>query len=337
MNWASHVDKASGRPQVAAGARYEKAPALVQPSQLGGHNWQPMARDPQTGLVFIPAMESTAYMVGDPDFRFQSGVWNTGVVDPPMAADPRLIAQARQAYRGFLLAWDPVAQREVWRVAHPGPWNGGVLATAGGLVFQGHNGGAFNAYDSASGQQLWSAPIRLHALGGPITYAIDGEQYVAVAAGFGSSLHLNGGVLMPQANAPERGRVLVFRLGAGQPLPAATEAMRPVVLPPAGELSPETVARGAAQRRAVCPLLRAVPRRRRCVRRRAAGSAQLALPAKRSAVSPAAARRRPEKARHAGFQCLSESRRHRGHPQLPDRHGPGHAAGRWCHGGGAVS
>ena len=245
VSWASHVDKATGRPQVAEGARYEKAPALVQPSQLGGHNWQPMAYDPKAGLVFIPAMESTAYMVGDPAFRFQSGVWNTGVIDPAMPADPKFIAQARQAYQGFLLAWDPAAQREAWRVAHPGPWNGGALATAGGLVFQGHNGGAFNAYDSANGKLLWSAPIRLHALGGPITYALGGEQYVAVAAGFGSSLHLTGGVLMPKANAPERGRVLVFKLGAKQPLPAATEASRPVVLPPAGTLRPGAVARGA--------------------------------------------------------------------------------------------
>ena len=245
VSWASHVDKATGRPQVAEGARYEKAPTLIQPSQLGGHNWQPMAYDPKAGLVFIPAMESTAFMVGDPAFRFQPGVWNTGVIDPAMPADPKLIAQARQAYQGFLLAWDPVAQREAWRVAHPGPWNGGTLATGGGLVFQGHNGGAFNAYDSANGKLLWSAPIRLHALGGPVTYAIGGEQYVAVAAGFGSSLHLTGGVLMPQANAPERGRVLVFKLGGKQPLPAATEAMPPVVLPPIGELNPDAVARGA--------------------------------------------------------------------------------------------
>lgn len=247
VSWASHVDKATGKAQVTPGARYENAPALVQPSQLGGHNWQPMAYNPGAGLVFIPAMENTAYMVGDPAFRFQPGVWNTGVTDPAMPADPKLMAQARQAYQGFLLAWDPVAQREVWRVKHPGPWNGGVLATAGGLVFQGNNGGTFNAYDAANGKPLWSAPIRLNALGGPITYAIGGEQYVAVAAGFGSSVHLTGGLLMPQANAPERGRVLVFKLGAHQPLPAATEAMRPVVLPPEGELNPEAVARGGAQ------------------------------------------------------------------------------------------
>ena len=245
VSWASHVDKATGRPQVAEGARYENAPALVQPAQLGGHNWQPMAYDPKAGLVFIPAMENTAYMVGDPAFRFQPGVWNTGVVDPAMPPDPKFIAQARQSYQGFLLAWDPVAQREAWRVAHPGPWNGGALATAGGLVFQGHNGGAFNAYDSADGKLLWSAPIRLHALGGPVTYALGGEQYVAVAAGFGSSIHLSGGLLMPQANAPERGRVLVFKLGAKQPLPLATETARPVVLPPAGALNQGAVARGA--------------------------------------------------------------------------------------------
>ena len=245
VSWASHVDLASGRPTVAEGARYEKAPALVQPSQLGGHNWQPMAFGRQTGLVYIPAMESSAYMIGDPAFDFKPGLWNTGVIDPPVPPDPKLLEQAKQSYRGFLLAWDPVAQREVWRVAHPGPWNGGVLATAGGLVFQGHNGGAFNAYAADSGRLLWSAPIRLHALGGPISYSIKGQQYVAVAAGFGSAIHLSGGLLLPKANAPEHGRVFVFKLGAQQTLPAATETSRAVVLPPAGELNAQAVSRGA--------------------------------------------------------------------------------------------
>lgn len=253
VTWASHVDAATGRPVVDARARYEQAPALVQPSQLGGHNWQPMAFSPATGLVYVPAMESTAFMQRDAAFVFRPGTWNTGVADPPLLPDAALVAQARQAYRGFLLAWDPVAQREVWRVAHPGPWNGGVLATAGGLVFQGHNGGEFAAYDARSGRKLWSQPLGLHALGGPVSYELDGEQYVAVAAGFGSSMHLAGGLMLPEPTPARPGRVFVFKLGGRAALPEVPPAATATAAPAQPAPSPPSALPAAGGDGAAAP------------------------------------------------------------------------------------
>ncbi|WP_341649432.1 c-type cytochrome [Thauera humireducens] len=141
VNWASHVDPASGRPVETEGARYPAGqPFMVQPSQLGGHNWQPMAWSPNTGLVYIPAQENTGFMMKEPDFRFEPDRWNTGVLNPPMPPDPSLLAQAKASMRGHLLAWDPVRRTAAWRTQHNSSWNGGVLATAGGLVFQGVGG-----------------------------------------------------------------------------------------------------------------------------------------------------------------------------------------------------
>ena len=72
--------------------------------------------------------------------------------------------------RGYLLAWDPVAQKEVWKVEHPGPWNGGMLSTAGGLVFQGNAAGQFNAYNASTGATLWSFPAQAGVIAAPVTY-----------------------------------------------------------------------------------------------------------------------------------------------------------------------
>ena len=197
--WASHVDPASGRPVEVPGARSPAGqPALVTPSQIGGHNWQPMAWNPLTGLVYIPAQESQAFMAKAEPFRAEAGRWNTGVQDHPLPTDPQSLAQARQGMRGHLLAWDPVKRRESWRSQHPGLWNGGVLSTAGRLVFQGQGGGGLHAYDAESGQRLWQSDTWLDILGGPITYSLDGIQYIAAAAGFGSSMHLSASALLPR-------------------------------------------------------------------------------------------------------------------------------------------
>ena len=245
VNWASHVDAASGRPQEVDGARYPAGrPFLVQPSQLGGHNWQPMAYSPATGLVYVPAQETTGYMMKDPAFRFEPGRWNTGVATPPMPPDPKVLDQARAAMSGHLLAWDPVRRRAAWRTAHPGPWNGGVLATAGGLVFQGVGGAGLAAFDARDGRRLWQSDTWLDVLGGPISYALDGEQYIAAAAGFGSSLHLTSSAILPRAGAPVPGGVFVWKLGGKASMPAPQS--RPSLPPPADKGNDEAVGKGAA-------------------------------------------------------------------------------------------
>jgi outer membrane protein assembly factor BamB len=107
-------------------------------------------------------------------------------VHAPLPDDPAVRAAIRSGSKGFLIAWDPVKQQEAWRVEHKGPWNGGTHVTGGGLVFQGTVDGRFLALDARTGRQLWEFDNQIATLAGPITYEIDGEQYVAVLGGYGS-------------------------------------------------------------------------------------------------------------------------------------------------------
>ena len=95
--------------------------------------------------------------------------------------------------KGYLLAWDPVNQKEVWRANYLGPWNGGVLTTAGNLVVQGNAAGDFGAYRADNGQKLWSMSAQSPVMAAPVTYEVDGEQYIAVLAGWGGILPLDSG------------------------------------------------------------------------------------------------------------------------------------------------
>ena len=81
------------------------------------------------------------------------------------------------------MAWDPVQQKQAWAVERPGPWNGGTLATAGNLVFEGTAAGRFEAYRADTGERVWSFDAQTGVMAGPATYSVNGEQYVAVLAG----------------------------------------------------------------------------------------------------------------------------------------------------------
>ena len=147
----------------------------------------------------------------------------------------------------MLIAWDPVAQKERWRVTLGGPWNGGVLATAGGLVFQGNAMGNFVAYDSASGKNLWSFEAQTGVVAAPMTYSINGEQYVAVLAGWGGAWPITAGVLSDMSG-PVRNisRLLVFKLGGKGKLPAMPAADA-LPLDPPGLTAAADVVQGGAQ------------------------------------------------------------------------------------------
>ncbi|TLY88187.1 MAG: PQQ-dependent dehydrogenase, methanol/ethanol family, partial [Gammaproteobacteria bacterium] len=161
VNWAKGVDVHSGRPIENPDARIDKTgkPFVVVPGPGGAHSWQPTAYDPKTGLVYIPAQEAGFPYIPEANWKPTAQGFNTGIdfAAAAMPADPKVRAGAMAATRGALIAWDPVAQQERWRVAFKGPWNGGVLATAGGLVFQGNAAREFVAYDAASGAKLWSS------------------------------------------------------------------------------------------------------------------------------------------------------------------------------------
>src|SRR5205807_8421997 len=142
--------------------------------------------------------------------------FNTGIdfAAAAMPADPTVRAGAMAATRGALIAWDPVAQQERWRVAFKGPWNGGVLATGCGLVFQGNAAKEFVAYDAVSGAKLWSSSVQTGITAAPVTYSIKGEQYVAVLARWGGVWPLAPAILSVVAvSARNAAGLLVLRLG----------------------------------------------------------------------------------------------------------------------------
>jgi mono/diheme cytochrome c family protein len=153
---------------------------------------------------------------------------------------------------GELIAWDPIAGKEMWRADHIGPWNGGVLSTAGNLVFQGTADGHFNAYDATSGKPVWSAETYTSTLAGPITYTVDGEQYVAVGAGYGSVFYLVAGFAAPKIGNPDNGRILVYKLGGSAQLPKPDLTRIDFPKPPPATAPATMVAAGHAKFNQYC-------------------------------------------------------------------------------------
>lgn len=255
VNWATHIDPVTGRPVEVPEARWGKRePYLQLPGPLGAHNWHPTAFSPQTGLVYIPVLE-TPYVYGDDENFQQSDVgWNVGA-NPGLGSLPSDKAQylaLRAAVKGRLLAWNPVTQKPAWKVEHNSPWNGGVLATAGGLVFQGNADAKLVAYDAASGERLWDHFAQTGIVAPPISYELDGEQYIAVASGWGGAFALIYGGLFPAESAPGVGRLLVFKLGGKASLPElASRAATKPLLPPQ-EATAEVIAEGQALYNASC-------------------------------------------------------------------------------------
>jgi PQQ-dependent dehydrogenase (methanol/ethanol family) len=235
INWATHVDLETGRPvEVPEARNYDQEPFLVFPSYLGGHNWHPMSFSPDTGLVYIPVLDIPSLYADDEDFQYRPGLGNLGI-DTIVASLPNEQAE-RDALApliaGRLLAWDPVKQEEAWRVEHSGAWNGGTLATAGNLVFQGTADGRFVAYAADSGQELWSFPAQTGIVAPPISYEISGEQYISVNVGWGGVFALVFGEYIQDSSLPNVSRVLTFKLGAGKSLPEPEWAPRVEFNPP---------------------------------------------------------------------------------------------------------
>ena len=217
VNWATGLDE-SGRPVEVPEARYAEIPYLQTPGPLGGHNWHPMAFNPDVGLAYIPAQEIPQAYATDPRFQDNSSKWNTGAdfaAGVPQVLPGEVVKFLRSGLKGRLIAWDPVAQEARWTVEHAGPWNGGVLSTAAGIVFQGKLNGEFAAYDAATGEELWVADVKSGAASGPGTYEIDGEQYVTITTGWGSAYLLTaGGLATAEGVPPAVGKVVTFKLGA---------------------------------------------------------------------------------------------------------------------------
>ena len=248
VNWASDIDLKTGRPVETAIARYEGAnPAPIVPGPVGAHSWQPMSYSPATHLAYIP-VNNAGFKYKSPDkFEPKTLAPNYGidVVAAGMPQDPAIKKMILGTVKGSLVAWDPVQQKVAWKVDRPGPWNGGALATAGNLVFEGTAGGNFEAYRADSGQKLWSFPAQTGVMAGPVSYSFGGEQYVAVLAGWGGVFPLAAGeVSFASGRVRNVSRMLVFKLGGKASLPAAQPVEQPQLTPLPNPASEATIHKG---------------------------------------------------------------------------------------------
>jgi quinohemoprotein ethanol dehydrogenase len=223
ITWAKGLDPKTGRPIINPDARYGTDGTIIWPGPGGGHVWQGMSYNPLTALVYItPGMASSFRYVQAPEFKPELGLYNWGII----FVSPRATADATGAppppphpptpsAGGFLFAWDPVTETERWRV--PATNGGGTMTTAGNLVFAASNAGEFEAFSADKGQKLWDVKLA-PGFANPVTYMLDGKQYVSVLAGRAG-----------------KGRLYTFTLDGNVPVPPPPSTPPAAGPPAAGE------------------------------------------------------------------------------------------------------
>jgi quinohemoprotein ethanol dehydrogenase len=211
---------------------------IITPAIFGGHNWHPMSFSQQTGLVYIPTIHNVYPLTPDPDYVYDPNTFNTGEDYQALMADmpafqPRFCAPTR------LTAWDPLVQAVSWEVPFSGGVPAGILSTAGGLVFQGTTDGELVAYDAAAGERLWGQTVNVGIMAPPVSYSVNGEQYIAVLAGIGGA---QGGhsTMLENRNS---GHVFAFKLG-GDAEPPEIEARTRTVSVDESLLDAATIEKG---------------------------------------------------------------------------------------------
>jgi PQQ-dependent dehydrogenase (methanol/ethanol family) len=248
INWATGIDMTSGRPIETAIARYPGAnPPPIVPGPLGAHSWQPMSYSPTTGLVYIPVNEVGFKYKSADHFEVKKLAANYGidVVASGMPQDWKIKQAILNTVKGKLVAWDWLYQRPAWVVQRPGPWNGGVLSTAGNLAFEGTAAGNFEAYRADNGAKVWSFPAQTGVMAGPVTYTVNGEQYVAVLAGWGGVFPLVAGEVSFRSGMVRNiSRMLVFKLGGKASLPGVQEVEPRRLNPPPSTASRAEITNG---------------------------------------------------------------------------------------------
>ena len=242
VNWAKGLDEATGRPIVNEEAHYGGETVMLTPGPGGGHNWSPMSFNPSTGLVYIPSSNGglSAY-TEDENFVYKPGEKNLGIIRPTALAatgdaagaaaksavktrptPPSIGPTPTEGQRGILVAWDPVTQTERWQKPGGGSIGGGTVSTAGNLVLQVIPDGRLVAYRADTGEKLLDMKTGLTGgMGPPITYQIDGVQYVSVMGGTGKVKPSVGLPLPPATSVPPLPRLLTFVLDSAQPASAS--------------------------------------------------------------------------------------------------------------------
>ena len=241
VTWAEKIDVTTGRPVENPGIRFKNTTGLFElwPGPQGAHSWLPQAFSPRTGLVYIPVMELGA-LYGPPPPNPSGISAHMGVTMIPDADLPG-------SRRSFLKAWDPIANKLVWSIELPGDWPGGVLATAGDLIFQGRIDGYLIAYDAKTGKQVWSYKTIAPVVAPPISYSVNGKQYITVLTGSGSQ----GGGILTTGNAAYRTdyalprHVLTFAIGGAAKIPPYAMPERTPLSDPDFKPEKETMMAGA--------------------------------------------------------------------------------------------
>ena len=268
VNWASGVDIKTGRPRLIKEGNWYSGPKMVYPSWAGGHSWQPMSFSPRTGLVYIPVIDVPSVWVDllhnggrikfINSFFTSIGVFPDDTYDATAlkpfygpVPDRKKLENTRKAklLREFIRAWDPVAKKIVWEhqtTSGLRGYDGGVMSTAGNLVVQGRGDGELWVYAADSGKVLKTIQTGSHIMAAPMTYAVDGVQYVAVQVGYGGT-GIGVGAIPPTSAALKYenvNRIIAFRLDGGDvPKPTARKD-EPFPQPPESVASPSEIQAG---------------------------------------------------------------------------------------------
>ncbi len=256
VSWAVSIDLKSGRPVENPQARYAGGKgAPVAPGPSGGHTWHSMSFSPLTKLVYLPVQDTGFLYKSDEHFQQKALGFNVGIdfVAAGLPQQPEIKRAILSATKGHLSAWDPVQQKEVWRVDRPTPANGGVLSTAGNLVFEGTAQGNLEAYRADNGQKLWSADAQSGVVAAPMTYTVNGEQYVAILAGWGGVFPLAAGeVALSSGRTQNISRLLAFKLNSKASLPPLPPFTPTQLKPPKSTATTTAIHQGEALFQNIC-------------------------------------------------------------------------------------
>jgi quinohemoprotein ethanol dehydrogenase len=250
VNWASAVDLKSGRPQVTPAADWYAGPKNVYPSWAGGHTWNPMSYDPHTGLVYIPVVDTPSVWVdmlhNGGEVKFLDGFFTVNGIFPDESYDAAALApyygplpslasikasRSVKPVRELIRAWDPVQQKIIWEHETSSGmrgYDGGILSTAGNLVFQGRGSGGLWVYAADTGKVLKVIETGSHIMAAPSTYEVAGEQYIAVQVGYGGT-GIAEGPITPSSAATRyenTNRIIALKLGGG-PVPTPPARITP--------------------------------------------------------------------------------------------------------------
>lgn len=243
VNWAKSIDLKTGRPIENKLARYDQANIDIAPNFNGGHNWQPMAFNENLNLVYIPARETFSNYGQDLTWKYNKSGFGTGIgwnLATGSVKSRPTIKDTKARNIGKLVAWDPIKQKEVWSVEQSNTWNSGLLTTDSNLVFQATADGRLTAYNGSNGKLVWEANLQNGILASPVTYMVDGVQYITVVTGWGGGY----GMKNKHTNYILPGTIYTFKIGGKLALPSATPKNTQKLINPEWKVDKSKVAIG---------------------------------------------------------------------------------------------